>query len=119
MFPSADSRQWIVTVEQRPSTDAVDASGAPTDEPWTKLYVGKFSKDFISGRERFTAQQMSAPYDTRWKSNYRRDMDADLVDVCKLRRLVYKGRVHDIVAASVVGRNEEIELLTLSGGTVS
>jgi hypothetical protein len=41
-------------------------------------------------------------------------MDPDLLDVPKRRRLVYKGRTYDIVAAGQIGRNEGVELLTLA-----
>jgi hypothetical protein len=43
---------------------------------------------------------------------YRADMDPDLVDVPKARRLVFGGRVHDIAAAQHLGRREGIELST-------
>jgi len=113
----AGKRDRYVTVQQRPTTDAVDGSGAPT-ETWTTLYGGYFERRPIGGRERFDAHQKSAPYDTRWIGHYRADMDRDLVNVPKLRRLVYKSRVYDIVDAQTTGRNDGIELLTLSGGTV-
>lgn len=118
MFPDAGKRDRKVTIQQRSTTDAVDSSGAPT-ETWTTLYEGYFEKAVIGGRERFTSSQLTAPYDTRWRGHYRKDMDRDLVDVPKLRRLLYKSRVYDIVDAQVIGRNEGIELLTLSGGTVA
>lgn len=118
MFPDAGKRDRFLTVQQRPTTDAVDAAGAPS-ETWTTLYQGYFERMPIGGRERFDANQLTAPYDTRWRGHYRADMDRDLVDVPKLRRLVYKSRVYDIVDAQTIGRNEGIELLTLAGGTYS
>lgn len=116
MFPHAGKRSVYVTIQQRSATDAVDSAGAPT-ETWTTLYQGWFEKVVIGGRERFSSNQMTAPYDTRWKGNYRADMDRDLVDVPKLRRLVYKSRIYDIVDAQVIERNQGIDLLTLAGGT--
>jgi SPP1 family predicted phage head-tail adaptor len=107
-------RDRVVTIEYRSTTDQVDAEGAPT-ETWTTL-VGSMpaAKSDITGWERVRASQTSARYDTRWEINYRLDMDPELVDVAKLRRLVVSGRVHDIVAASEIGRREGIELLTMA-----
>jgi SPP1 family predicted phage head-tail adaptor len=72
------------------------------------------SKIDIRGAERFQADQLSARYDIRWEINYRSDMDPDAVNVPKTRRLVYKGRIYDIVTASMIGRNEGVELMTLA-----
>jgi hypothetical protein len=76
--------------------------------PATKLDVG--------GRERmiFANSQIAAAFDARWQINYRLDMDPDLVDVAKLRRIVHRGRVHDIVSAAQIGRREGIEILTVA-----
>jgi hypothetical protein len=52
-----------------------------------------------------------------WTVPYRTDLDPDLVDVLKLRRLTYAGGVYDIVEASLVGRRDQIRLTTrLQGG---
>ena len=45
---------------------------------------------------------------------YRADMDPDLIDVPKVRRLLYKGRVYDIVAATLLSRQEGVEVETLA-----
>lgn len=108
-------RDRIVTIQQRPATDAVDTEGAPIDGPWTTLVASMpAAKGDVSGWERVRANQTSARYDTRWEINYRLDMDPELVDVAKLRRLLVNGRVHDIVAASEIGRRDGIELLTIA-----
>lgn len=105
-------RDRIVTIEYR--TAAVDSEGAP-DDTWTTLVAScPASKADITGWERLRADQMSARYDTRWEINYRLDMDPELVDVAKDRRLVVNGRTHDIVAASEIGRREGVELLTIA-----
>lgn len=105
-------RDRLVTIQQAATADA----GFPT-ETWTALVDAWMGKQQISGRERFAAAQVSAPFDTRWEMAYRADMDPELVDVPKARRLVYQGRVHDIVSADLIGRRDGVELLTLSGGT--
>jgi hypothetical protein len=44
--------------------------------------------------------------------HYRADMDPELIDVPKKRRLKFQGRVHNIVHAEHVGRKDGIELTT-------
>lgn len=105
-------RDRAVTIQQQ--AESAGASGFPVDT-WSTLATPYWcSKQDVSGKERFTADQLSAPYTTRWEGGYRADMDPELVDVPKTRRLVYQGRAHDIVAASMIGRKEGIELLTLA-----
>lgn len=114
MFPPAGERDRLVQIEQRPTTDAVDASYTPVDGPWTELGKLWARKVELGGNERFTAMQLSAKYDTRWQIGYRADMDPELIDVAKVRRLVYKSRTYDIVSATMLGRRDGIELQTLS-----
>lgn len=109
----AGERDKIVTIQCL--TEAVGPSRFPKDD-WTTLpsFTMFASKRDLGSRERFAAAQLSTPADVRWEINYREDMDPDLIDVPKKRRLLYKGRAYDIVSASQIGRNEGIELLTLS-----
>jgi head-tail adaptor len=104
-------RDRYVTIQQ--VTRGKDTAGMPK-ETWTPLVNAWMSKQDVGGRERFADHQTSSPYDTRWEMGYRTDMDPELLKVPKLRRLVYQGREHDIVAASMIGRREGIELLTLA-----
>lgn len=104
-------RDRRVTIQQ--AADTEDTTGFP-QQTWTTLTTVFMRKVDASGRERFVAQQLSSPYDSQWEMSYRADMDPDLLDVSKFRRLVYKGRTFDIVNASLIGRNEGIELLTLA-----
>jgi hypothetical protein len=106
----------IVRIESRPATDAVDPdSGEPVDGPWTTL-VDQMpaSRNDILGEEPYKAAQLSAWHRTRWEMHYRSDMDPDQIDVPKLRRLVEFTRTHNIIAASVIGQREGIELITLA-----
>lgn len=96
-----------------PLTEGVDTEHFPIEEEGTAISVWA-SKNDIGARERFTADQMSAPYTTRWELAYRSDIDPDVVDVPKAFRLVYQGRTYDIQAASMIGRKEGVELLTLA-----
>ena len=112
----AGERDRIVLIQQRTAADPVDASGAPDPTAgWTTLVAQMpAARSDLSGWEQFRSNQMSARADTRWEINYRADMDPTLVDVPKLRRLLVSSRVHDITYASVIGRNEGIELVTLA-----
>jgi SPP1 family predicted phage head-tail adaptor len=87
----AGDRNWMVTIQQRPTTEGVDDSGAPL-EVWTTLVEMPAAKHDITGAEKFAAQQLSASYDTRWVINYRADMDPELVHVAKLRRVKHRNR---------------------------
>lgn len=113
---SSGERDRLITIQE--PTEGRATSGFPTEDPWVDLDEVMASYMPLGGRERFAANQTSAPFDTQWQIAYRADMDPDLVDVPKVRRLVYAGRVHDIVSAAVVGRRRGVELNTVSGGLV-
>ena len=98
-------------------TETVGTSGRPV-EGWTSLCTTWAKRDDLKGSERFAAAQISAPFNVRWELPYASSYDPELMDVTKTRRLVYQGRVHDVVAASVIGRREGVELLTLAAGRV-
>ena len=120
MFPDAGKRDRWITVQQRSTTDQADSSGTPNEVgTWTTLVTAYAEKMAIGGRERFTAEQRSAPYDTRWRIGYRSDMDPELHDIAKIRRLTYQSRIYDIVDAQLIGRREGVDLLTLAGGTLA
>ncbi len=108
---ASGARDKSVTIQQ-----LVESSGAAhfPVENWTTLMVLFASMDVTGGRERFSSDQLSAPFDTVWQVPYHADIDPDLVDVAKTRRLVYLGRVHDIVHAAQVGRQVTIALSTLA-----
>lgn len=115
---AAGARDRLVTIQTL--TASKGASNYPV-ESWEALADVWMHKSDISARERFsfTSNQTSAPYDTRWTMTWMDAMDPELVDVRKERRLVVKGRVHDIVGAMEIGRKAGIELQTLAGGLVS
>lgn len=108
-------RDRAVTLEQMTESNP---DGFPV-ETWTTLASPVWMRKMdMRGDEKFRASQLSAPFDTQWEMGYRADMDPDLVDVPKYRRIIYQGRRYDIVTASQIGRLEGIELLTLAGSTV-
>lgn len=105
-------RDYIVTIQK--VTDSIDVSSGEPVETWSTLVTMPAARFDQQGYEREKADQLSARFDVRWEINYRLDMDPDLVDVPKARRLVCNGRTHDIVQASVIGRREGVELLTIA-----
>lgn len=109
----AGERDRVVTIQQLSEANA--DSGFP-NENWSTLVAHAWMRKLDnSGSERFKADQVMATYETQWEMGYRSDMDPELVDVAKKRRLVYQSRVHLIVEASVIGKREGIELLTIAG----
>lgn len=98
-------------------TESSGSSGFPV-ESWSTLDTVWMERMAITGSERFRAAQLSAPIEARWQLHYRADMDPDLVDVPKFRRLLYLGRAYDITSAEEIGRQEGIELHTLASSDV-
>ena len=110
-------RDRAVTVQQL--TASKGPSGFPV-ETWTTLAAPVWMRKLdLQQRERITAEQLSAKGDTQWEMGYRADMDPELVDVERTRRLLYQGRIYDITDASQIGRREGIELLTITSSAVA
>ena len=102
-----------VTIQYR--VDGVSESGFPVED-WTTtasrtVFMARVP---LSGMERVAAQQVSAKYDTRFVMHYREDMDPDLVDVAKDRRLVFQGRVFNITGAQQLGAKAAVELTAVA-----
>lgn len=105
-----------VTIQQ--STEVIDSAGVPS-ETWTDLTCVPMGRRSASGFERWQANQETSQFDTAWMMQYRSDMDPDLVNVPKSRRLVYQGRTMDIVTAEHVGRKDGIALMTRASTEVA
>jgi hypothetical protein len=109
---AAGARDRAVCIEAL--TSSLDESGFPI-EAWTELTpIEWMHRKDLAGGEKAAAMQVTALMDSAWVMAYRPDMDPESVDVLKTRRLVYQGRIFDIVAAAIVGRRDGIELMTLS-----
>lgn len=109
-------RDRLVTIEQRSATDSADSTSGEPVETWTTLVADMpASRMDTAGSERFRSDQQSARFETEWEINWRDDMDPDLIDVPKLRRLIYQTRPYDIVACVEVGRRAGLRLQTLAG----
>jgi hypothetical protein len=108
MDPGARDR--AVIVEQL--VPSIGPSRFPVED-WTVLApIVWMSKRHITGTERQTMDQKTAPFEDVWETAYRADLDPELVDVPKTRRLVYQGRAFDIIDANQIGRREGVQLMT-------
>lgn len=116
MALNAGSLIHEVTIQQL--TDSADSSGAPI-ETWTTLLTAKMARESERGDERFKADQLSGAFMTKWTMRYSADMDPDLVDVQKKRRLLYQGRAYDITLAETMDRKAGIILHTLAATRVA
>lgn len=112
VLASAGERDAYVTIHAI-TQGTEDDSSFPTETPseLTKTWMQKID---VRGSERFAAGQLSSPFDTIWRLDYRTDMDPDVIDVPKTRRLVHKGRTYDIVRAGFAVPRMVIELETLA-----
>lgn len=107
-------RDRYVTVQQTPAE--TPGGGFPV-EAWTtlgKIWLQRVEQITIRSDESFKADQLSASSYEKWECDYRADMDPDLLDVPKRRRILYLGRIYDITSARQIGRKEAIELVTLA-----
>ncbi len=115
---AAGQRWQRVTIEQLTQVSPPGTvSGFPSQE-WTTLATVWMSKKDVRADERFAAGQETAYFETTWFSEYRSDIDPEIVDVTATRRLNFRDRIYDIRAASQVGRQQGIEFTTLGQGRV-
>lgn len=105
-----------VTIQQ-----AVESLGASRQPilTWSTLTTAWMSRLEKSAREQFRSEQTSSASTVVWVMRYAASMSPDVVDVAKLRRLVYQGRTYDILDARIMGRRDWIELTTLAASRVT
>ncbi len=111
MLTEPGRRDRYVMVQERSGSEG--ASGRPV-ETWNDLAYVWMARQDAQGTERFRASQNADKFDTRWEIPYRADMDPERVNVPKERRLVYAGRVYDIVAANMTDGKDNIILMTIA-----
>lgn len=107
-----------VTVEQL--TQSTGPTGAPIEE-WSDLADVMMNKLDLRGSERLEAAQLSSPFDTVWQTWYRADLDPDTIDVPKVRRLNYQGRIYDITRVmpiEISGIRHGLEFETIAAARV-
>jgi head-tail adaptor len=104
-------RDKLVTIQQMAKSKG--PSGFPV-ETWTTLRTAYMSKQDVRADERYAANHLLAAIETQWHSDYAADIDPDVVNVATKRRIVYSGRTFDILAASIIGKKEGVEFITLA-----
>jgi head-tail adaptor len=93
-----------VLIQQR--TASRSTAKAPV-ESWSSLgyvFMARVKNPSRQDPERFTAGQLSTRQDAVWHMTRRAGMDPDTVNVVRDRRLLYGGRVYDIVQADRIGQ---------------
>lgn len=110
---AAGRRNTTVTIQRLVEPES--GSGYPVDN-WVNMRPNvQMSRLDARGDEHFASSQTSAFIETVFQMPYQDDMDPDLLDVPKTRRLVVSGRVFDIRVAVAMPNRKGIELLTLAG----
>jgi head-tail adaptor len=112
--PQLSSGQRDKEVRIESLTSSVAGTRYPVETWGTLVELEWMARTELRANERFTADQQTVSTETQWEMDYRADMDPDLLNVPKTRRLVYSGRTYDIVAASVIEPKRGIELLTVA-----
>ncbi len=112
-------RTKLVTIQQ--VTDSKGPSGRPV-ETWTVLCQAWMEREDASLRpdmaEHYTTAQQFSRSDVIWRMPYQANMDPEVINVPKRRRLLYGGRVYDIVSATPIGQHAKIELTTMANTAV-
>jgi len=109
---SSGQRDKLVQIES--ATEVTRGSGMP-GQTWAKL--GKpiyMSRRDIGADERFAESQQSAWGRVSWQMAYQANMDPEVIDVPRTRRLTFNGRTFNIEAAFLMERRIGIELVTLA-----
>jgi SPP1 family predicted phage head-tail adaptor len=108
---ASGARDKLVTIQQL--TEGDGPSGFPV-ETWTTLCELWARREDRTGHERYGTGQLSAVADVTWEIPYRADIDPELVDVPKKRRVLHGVRTYDITSAVPVGRRRTIALTTIA-----
>ena len=95
-----------------------DTGGSFPVETWRPQGYEYMARNAERSRERFQNDQLISTGRNVWNVRYRRDLDPDLVDVKKMRRLHWKGKIHDIVDADFRDWEHGIDLETISSGAI-
>jgi len=113
----AGARDRWVTIQTRPDESTAD-SGFPVDGPWTDLATVAMAREELAAVEMQRANEQLQIATVRWEGAYRPDCDPERLDIPKLRRLLYRDRAYDILAATTIGRRQAIEFVTEAHGKV-
>lgn len=116
----AGKRDRLVTIQYRGTTDTPDSSSGVPEDTWTTLVADMpAAKTDVSGWKRYINEEPSARFDVIYEMNYRVDIDPDLVDVPKTRRLVVGARTLDVVYAAEIGRRQGVAMFCVASPRVN
>jgi hypothetical protein len=105
----AGTRDKYVTLQK---IVAGSDKGLPIETAGTAYQMFAARNDLTGSRERMVGGQVAAGLETEWTLPYHPELDPETVDVAQAFRLVYGGRTHDIVFASLIGRKHGILITT-------
>ena len=109
-------RRRLVTIEQ--VVQSKGPSGRPVDS-WEPLGMAWMAREDADMRpdiaEHIDANQRSARTDVTWRMLYQANMDSEVFDVARERRLVYLGRIYNIVRAVPDGPDVVITTIAKAG----
>lgn len=110
----AGLRNRYVTIERL--VESAGESSYPVDdwEVLTTVFASREETRQEVSNERFAGNLLTAPFETYWEMSYRDDMDPEVFDIPKVRRLVYMGRTYDITHAEMIGFRTGVRVLTLA-----
>lgn len=109
---AAGQRDKLVQIES--ATEVVRPSGQP-GQNWASLGQPIYmSRRDIGADERFAESQQSAWGRVSWQMPYQANMDPEVVNVTKSRRLSFGGKTFNIEAAFLLDQRLGIELVTLA-----
>lgn len=93
------------------ATETLSAAGEPT-RTWAEVATVWGSKEPLTGREAFQAQQLQAKVDTRFRIRWNETLSH--VTPKETFRILCDGLVYDIVSALEVGRREGLEFMAFA-----
>ena len=91
-------------------TYSTDPGSGEQVKTWSTLATVWASKRDVSDSERVASAEVSAEIGTRWQIRW----DSSWSDLSPLDRLLYEGRVHEIVGTKELGRREGIEISSIA-----
>lgn len=111
----AGKRDRVLTIQQRSVVDTPDSSSGVPEDTWTTLVEHMpAAKTDVSGWKRYINEEPSSRFDVIYEMNYRLDMDPELVDVPKTRRVIVGQRTLDVVYAAEIGRRRGVALFCVA-----
>jgi head-tail adaptor len=92
-------RDLLITIERL--VEGLSDSNYPTEAFGQPMQFWAY-REYVTLEEQFRGNQLTATAMERWDIPYSEAMDPDDVDVTKKRRIVFKGRVRNIISAEVL-----------------